>query len=296
MPNAMRIVDCLVSAGHLPALASDREALAGDMPEPGGSLDTVLAAELALDLRLGNVLASVERELTPCAGAGKVPIEFVSVPLASRDAYQDWLRKRVDGPRDGAEAGGPEDPATLCVDSLFANLMVMIDQTLVHAFVHWHRGEHELADTTLGDEWGGHDARDPQRQRARAASRGATTGPGGGAGRCRCRAAPRGGGDGSHRLGGCRRARDAPGALDAHQPHWRRAAGTVRPHRHLPILGRRLVGLDVREVDRRRDDAIAACARSAELHPSPRRVHKCTGGCSRRSERSTTTALSAACG
>ena len=67
LPNAMRIVDCLVSAGHLPALASDREALAGDMPEPGGSLDTVLAAELALDLRLGNVLASVERELTPCA-------------------------------------------------------------------------------------------------------------------------------------------------------------------------------------------------------------------------------------
>ena len=26
LPNAMRIVDCLVSAGHLPALASDCEA------------------------------------------------------------------------------------------------------------------------------------------------------------------------------------------------------------------------------------------------------------------------------
>ena len=58
------------------------------------------------------------------------------------------------------------------------------------------------------------------------------------------------------RAGGGRRARDAPGALDANQPHQRRAAGTVRPHRHLPILGRRLVGLDGREVDRRRDDAI----------------------------------------
>ena len=67
------------------------------------------------------------------------------------------------------------------------------------------------------------------------------------------------------RSGGGRRARDAPGALDAHRPHQRRAAGTVRPRRHLPILGRRLVGLDVREVDRRRDDAIAACARSAEV-------------------------------
>ena len=30
LPNAMRIVDWLVSAGHLPALASDRETLAGD--------------------------------------------------------------------------------------------------------------------------------------------------------------------------------------------------------------------------------------------------------------------------
>ena len=69
----------------------------------------------------------------------------------------------------------------------------------------------------------------------------------------------------ARRAGGGRRARDAPGALDVHQPHRRRAAGTVRAHRHLPILGRR-------------DDAIAACARSAELHPSPRRVHNYAGG------------------
>ena len=144
LPNAMRIVDCLVSAGHLPALASDRETLAGDMPQPGASLDAVFAAELELDLRLRDVLASVERELTPWAST--VPIELVSVPLASRAAYQDWLRKRVDGPREGVEAGEPGDPAREGLDSLFANLMVMINQTLVHAFVHWHRSEHELAD------------------------------------------------------------------------------------------------------------------------------------------------------
>lgn len=81
LPNAMRIVDFLVSTDHLPVLASDRETLAGDMPAPGAGLDAVFAAELALD-------------------------------------------------------------------SLFANLMVMITQTLVHAFVHWHRGERELADAT----------------------------------------------------------------------------------------------------------------------------------------------------
>ena len=144
LPNAMRIVDCLVSTGNLPALASDHATLAAGMPEPAASPDAVFAAELELDLRLRDVLASVERELTPCAS--KVPIELVSVPLAIRAAYQDWLRKRVDGPRDGVEAGEPEDPARRRLDALFANLMVMINQTLVHAFVHWHRSEHDLAD------------------------------------------------------------------------------------------------------------------------------------------------------
>ena len=149
LPNAMRIADFLVSAGHLPALASDRKALAGDMPAPGAGLDAVFAAELALDLRLEEVLASAERELTPFAG--KVPIELVCVPLASQAAYRDWLRRRHegDGPREGVEeVGKPDDAAKLALDSLFANLMVMITQTLVHAFVHWHRGEHDLADTT----------------------------------------------------------------------------------------------------------------------------------------------------
>ena len=144
LPNAMRIVDWLVSAGHLPALASDRETLAGDMPEPGASLDAVFAAELALDLKLRDVHASVERELTPCART--VPIELVSVPLAIRASYQDWLRRRLDRAPEGVKAGEPGDPAGLALDSLFANLMVMINQTLVHAFVHWHRSEHERAD------------------------------------------------------------------------------------------------------------------------------------------------------
>ena len=143
LPNGMRIVDWLVSTGTLPTLASDHATLAAGMPEPAASPDAVFAAELALDLRLRDALASGERELTPCAS--KVPIELVSVPLASRAAYQDWLRKRVGGPRDGAEAGEPGDPARRRLDALFANLTVMINQTLVHAFVHWHRSEHELA-------------------------------------------------------------------------------------------------------------------------------------------------------
>ena len=51
---------------------------------------------------------------------------------------------------------------------------------------------------------------------------------------------------------GGRRPQDAPAALDVHQPHPRRAAGTVRPHRHHPAVGRR-------------DDASAASARPADV-------------------------------
>ena len=53
----------------------------------------------------------------------------------------------------------------------------------------------------------------------------------------RWRGSPRGRGS-----PGSPRARRA-GRLDGYQPHQRRAAGAVRPHRHHPAVGRRLVGL-----------------------------------------------------
>ena len=145
LPNAMRIVDHVVSTGHLPTLASDHRTLAGIMPNPGGSPTSVHAAEMQMDRRLGDVLTSVERELAPYAGS--VPIELVSIPLEGRSSYQDWLRQQLEHPCDGVKPGELADPAKLDLDSLFANLMVMINQTLVHAFVHWHRGTCNLADS-----------------------------------------------------------------------------------------------------------------------------------------------------
>ena len=144
LPNAMRIVDYMVSTGRLPTLANDRRTFAGNMPAPGESLNAVFAAEERLDCRLKEVLTSVERGLAPYAGS--VPIELVSIPLEGRNAYQDWLRHRLELAYDGVKPGEPANPAKRSLDSLFANLMVMINQTLVHAFVHWHGGEHDLAD------------------------------------------------------------------------------------------------------------------------------------------------------
>ena len=145
LPNAMRIVDYVVSTGHMPTLASDHRTLAGDMPRPGDGLNAVWAAERKLEYRMGDVLASVERELTPYRR--NVPMELVTIPLEGRAVYRDWLRQQPEHPREEVGRGGLTDPAKLGLDSLFAHLMVMINQALVHAFVHWHRGGFDLADS-----------------------------------------------------------------------------------------------------------------------------------------------------
>ena len=58
-----------------------------------------------------------------------------------------------------------------------------------------------------------------------------------------------------------RRAQAAPAALDGHPPHQRCAAGTARPHRHDAAVGRRLFGIDGREVARRRERRTARARR-----------------------------------
>ena len=62
LPNAMRIVDYLVSARYVPRLASDRRTLAGNMPGAGESPKAVYAAEERLDCKLRDVLRSVGAE------------------------------------------------------------------------------------------------------------------------------------------------------------------------------------------------------------------------------------------
>ena len=146
LPNAMRIVDYVVSNGHVPTLASDYRTLAGDMPEPGHGLNAVWAAERKLELRMGDVLG-IRRagSLTPYRR--NVPIELVTIPFEGRAAYRDWLERQLEYPCNEVSRSGLTDPAKLALDSLFANLMVMINQTLVHAFVHRHREEFDVADS-----------------------------------------------------------------------------------------------------------------------------------------------------
>ena len=68
---------------------------------------------------------------------------------------------------------------------------------------------------------------------------------------------------------GFARALDAPPALDGHQPRQRRAAEAVRPHRHDAAVGRRLVGIDVLEVARRREREPPVIAAGSATADSP---------------------------
>lgn len=128
-PNAMRILDYLVATGAPLDLASDPFV-------PGSSVQEVLRAEQAMERRLSATIAGA-RVTDQRARA------LFATALEPRQAYAEWLDKRLsDGVPDGA-ATPRTDTGTADV---VAHLITMVEQTLAHAFVHWHAGEVENAD------------------------------------------------------------------------------------------------------------------------------------------------------
>lgn len=128
-PVAMKIIDFLVAAGASPSLASESFT-------PGASEAEILAAEQNIEKRLRSVLADA-RLSDPRAA------RFVSAALAPRREYADWLTARLDAVERPAR---PAPAAVPDVATLFAHLLVLIEQSMVHAFVHWHKGDRADAD------------------------------------------------------------------------------------------------------------------------------------------------------
>lgn len=128
-PNAMRIIDYLVETAQPIALAPETFT-------PGTSLRGILAAERALEERFSAILDAVEGT-NGRAGA------LVATGVAPRSAYANWLAERLVGPD---ETEPSTHPATAATADAFAHLIAMIEQAMVHAFVHWHRGAAQNAD------------------------------------------------------------------------------------------------------------------------------------------------------
>ena len=128
-PNAMRILDTLIASGAPLDLAPQSFA-------PGRDVTGILLSEQTMERRLCTALAETrvsDRRARALVATAREP----------RQAYARWLAERLSESEPGTAAGAEADPGTA---DLVAHLIAMIEQTLVHAFVHRHAGDVAGAD------------------------------------------------------------------------------------------------------------------------------------------------------
>ncbi len=128
-PNAMRIIDYLVETKTPIALASGS-------CTPGTSYRDIVLSERTMERQLS---AAIERSACTDGRAQAL----ISAAAEPREAYAAWLTDRLNG------ANHIESGATLAATEtagVIAHLIASIEQTMVHAFVHWHGGDPDGAD------------------------------------------------------------------------------------------------------------------------------------------------------
>lgn len=128
-PNAMRIIDYLVEKKTPISMGP------GDFT-PGTDRRSILLSEQTMERRLS---AAIEKAICTDDSARAL----VSTAEAPRGAYAAWLTDRLNGTiRDGPSANLTNTETA----SLNAHLIALIEQSMVHAFVHWHGGDRAGAD------------------------------------------------------------------------------------------------------------------------------------------------------
>ena len=128
-PNAMKIIDYLIETETPIRLVSDRFT-------PGADYRRILLSEQAMERRLS---ATIEK--ADCTDGRAQAL--ISAAEGPREAYAAWL--------DDCLSGANRDEAVATHDGtetagVIAHLFTMIEQSMVHAFVHWHRGDTNNAD------------------------------------------------------------------------------------------------------------------------------------------------------
>jgi bacterioferritin (cytochrome b1) len=128
-PNAMRIIDYLVETKTPITLASGS-------CTPGTSYRDILLSERTMERQLS---AAIERSTCTDDRARAL----ISAALEPREAYATWLADRLNGANHHETGATPTGTETAGV---IAHLIASIEQTMVHAFVHWHGGDRDGAD------------------------------------------------------------------------------------------------------------------------------------------------------
>ncbi|GAF91617.1 unnamed protein product, partial [marine sediment metagenome] len=110
--------------------------LTSECPTPGSTYEAILRSEKALEQRL---FATIEEAVCTDDRARAL----MSAARTPRKAYAAWLTVQLDGPGVDETSGDDLFPESIGV---FTHLIATIEQAMVHAFVHWHDGEVEIAD------------------------------------------------------------------------------------------------------------------------------------------------------
>lgn len=128
-PIAMKIIDYMVASGRAVNLVSEPFT-------PGSCEARILAAELAVDQCLHSALQAVKLPSSPVSN-------LIAEALAPRRSYADWLSDRIAKSENQAPN---ETRLPHGLEEVFSFSIVLIEQSMVHAFVHWHHGDKANAD------------------------------------------------------------------------------------------------------------------------------------------------------
>ena len=132
-PATLAIIDHMVAVG-LP-ITIESEGFAA-----GATERAILLAEQRAEASLASAAARV-------AGLDGPAGRLAAAVSAPRADYADWIMARLGR----APTQEPVDlPLVAELADLFASLTVMGEQALIHAFVHWHRGDRIDADAAWG--------------------------------------------------------------------------------------------------------------------------------------------------
>jgi len=148
---AMQWVERLVAQDLNPLNGNIDAGLGVAMPDPGFSDDGIRRSEIALENDLADALKKA-LDLV-CGKTGEGARDLLARTLRPRADYAAWLRRKPEmqaTPHGSVSkptpVGALSDDVGLSLHGLFANLMTVITQELVHAFVHRQSGNRARAD------------------------------------------------------------------------------------------------------------------------------------------------------
>jgi hypothetical protein len=129
-PVAMKLMN------HLVAVASPLD-LSFQAFAPGNTVREIIAAERTVEQRMSAALSFDVGADHPIAG-------WIAAARAPRRQYAAWLDERESALVDEQPA---DRTSTNALGGMFTHLIALIEQVMAHAFVHWHRGSKDDADT-----------------------------------------------------------------------------------------------------------------------------------------------------